>query len=70
MAESSAGFVSARTASFACDRRGHFAVDRLMMAGGPTDGVAIWRPDVGLSRVYGQLGFGYAHNAVSRGQPS
>ncbi len=40
-----------------------FSVDRLMMAGGPIDGVAIWRPDVGVSRVYGQLGFGYANNA-------
>jgi len=40
-----------------------FAVDRLMIAGGPVDGVAIWRPDVGVSRIYGQLGFGYANNA-------
>jgi OmpA-OmpF porin, OOP family len=40
-----------------------FSVDRLMMAGGPVDGVAIWRPDVGVSRVYGQIGLGYAHNA-------
>ncbi len=39
-----------------------FAVDRLMIAGGPVDGVAIWRPDVGVSRIYGQLGFGYANN--------
>jgi OmpA-OmpF porin, OOP family len=40
-----------------------FSLDRLMIAGGPVDGVAIWRPDVGVSRIYGQVGFGYAHNA-------
>lgn len=40
-----------------------FSVDRLMMAGGPKDGVAIWRPDVGVSGAYGQLGFGYANKA-------
>ncbi len=39
-----------------------FSVDRLMMAGGPTDGVAIWRPNVGTSGFYGQIGFGYANN--------
>ncbi|MBK9258755.1 MAG: hypothetical protein IPM54_02845 [Polyangiaceae bacterium] len=40
-----------------------FSLDRLMIAGGPIDGVAIWRPDVGVSRVYGQVGFGYSNNA-------
>lgn len=39
-----------------------FSVDRLMMAGGPTDGLAIWRPNVGTSGFYGQIGFGYANN--------
>lgn len=44
-----------------------FSVDRLVIAGGPMDGVAIWRPDAGVSRVYGQIGFGYANNAFRAG---
>jgi len=42
-----------------------FAVDRLVMAGAPGDGVAIWRPDVAdQTRVFGQLGLGFSVNPL------
>jgi hypothetical protein len=40
-----------------------FAVDRLVMAGGPDDGIGVWRPDVARdTRFFGQLGLGFALN--------
>src|SRR5689334_3254262 len=42
-----------------------FAVDRLIMAGAPGDGIAVWRPDVAeKSRFFGQLGLGLAVNPL------
>jgi OOP family OmpA-OmpF porin len=42
-----------------------FSVDRLLMAGAPDDGIAVWRPDVGRdTRFFGQLGIGYALNPL------
>lgn len=40
-----------------------FTVDRLVMAGGPDDGIGVWRPDVARdTRFFGQLGLGFALN--------
>jgi outer membrane protein OmpA-like peptidoglycan-associated protein len=42
-----------------------FAVDRLVMAGAPGDGIAVWRPEVSKeTRLFGQLGVGVAANAL------
>jgi outer membrane protein OmpA-like peptidoglycan-associated protein len=42
-----------------------FAVDRLMMAGAPGDGIAVWRPDVAeKTRFFGQLGLGITANPL------
>ncbi|MFO0760446.1 MAG: OmpA family protein [Byssovorax sp.] len=42
-----------------------FSVDRLLMAGAPDDGIAVWRPEVGRdTRFFGQLGLGYALNPL------
>jgi OOP family OmpA-OmpF porin len=36
-----------------------FAVNRLIIAGAPDDGIAVWRPDVAAKpRFFGQLGLG------------
>src|SRR5262245_53355008 len=44
-----------------------FTVDRLVMAGAPGDGFAIWRPDVAeKTRFFGQLGLGYALNPLRK----
>jgi OmpA-OmpF porin, OOP family len=40
-----------------------FTVDRLVMAGGPDDGIGVWRPDVAKdTRFFGQVGLGFALN--------
>jgi len=40
-----------------------FYLDRLYMAGGPADGIGVWRPEVGdKTRFFGQLGLGFALN--------
>jgi outer membrane protein OmpA-like peptidoglycan-associated protein len=40
-----------------------FAVDRLVMAGAPGDGIGIWRPDLAdRTRLFGQLGIGFSLN--------
>ncbi len=42
-----------------------FSVDRLIMAGAPDDGIAVWRPEVGRdTRFFGQIGLGYALNPL------
>jgi OOP family OmpA-OmpF porin len=42
-----------------------FAVDRLVMAGAPGDGIAVWRPDVSdKTRFFGQLGLGLSVNPL------
>jgi hypothetical protein len=42
-----------------------FAVDRLVMAGAPSDGIAVWRPDLAdQTRFFGQLGMGLAWNPL------
>jgi OmpA-OmpF porin, OOP family len=42
-----------------------FAVDRLVMAGAPGDGIAVWRPDLSdKTRFFGQLGLGLAVNPL------
>ena len=42
-----------------------FVVDRLVMAGAPDDGIAVWRPDVAVqTRFFGQLGLGVAWNPL------
>jgi len=42
-----------------------FAVDRLVMAGAPGDGIAIWRPDMAApTRVFAQLGLGFSWNPL------
>jgi outer membrane protein OmpA-like peptidoglycan-associated protein len=42
-----------------------FAVDRLVMAGAPGDGIAVWRPEMSAeTRFFGQLGLGYALNPL------
>src|SRR5262245_32088018 len=42
-----------------------FAVDRLIMAGAPGDGIAVWRPEVSeKTRFFGQLGFGLSANPL------
>lgn len=37
-----------------------FYLDRLQIAGAPADGLAIWRPEIGETRFYGQFGLGYS----------
>jgi outer membrane protein OmpA-like peptidoglycan-associated protein len=37
-----------------------FYLDRLQIGGAPADGIAVWRPEIGQTRFYGQLGFGYS----------
>ncbi len=40
-----------------------FYLDRLFVAGGPTDGIGIWRPEVSEKvRFFGQLGVGFSLN--------
>ena len=40
-----------------------FTLDRLVMAGGPDDGIGIWRPEVARStRFFAQVGLGFALN--------
>jgi OmpA-OmpF porin, OOP family len=42
-----------------------FAVDRLVMAGAPGDGIAVWRPDMAdKTRFFGQLGLGLSVNPL------
>ena len=42
-----------------------FTVDRLVMAGAPGDGFAVWRPDMSeKTRFFGQLGLGLAVNPL------
>ena len=41
-----------------------FYLDRLQIAGGPTDGTAVWRPVFGPTRLFGQLAFGYARDPL------
>lgn len=41
-----------------------FYLDRLQIAGAPSDGVAIFRPEVGKTRLFGQLAFGYSLNPL------
>jgi outer membrane protein OmpA-like peptidoglycan-associated protein len=42
-----------------------FAVDRLIIAGAPGDGIAVWRPDVAeKTRFFGQLGLGLSVNPL------
>ncbi|MEP7124056.1 MAG: hypothetical protein ABJE95_24225 [Byssovorax sp.] len=42
-----------------------FTVDRLVMAGGPDDGIGVWRPDVAHDpRFFGQVGLGFALNPL------
>ena len=41
-----------------------FYLDRLQMAGGPNDGVAVWRPVFGPTRLFGQLALGYARDPL------
>jgi outer membrane protein OmpA-like peptidoglycan-associated protein len=37
-----------------------FYLDRLQIAGAPADGLGVWRPEIGTTRLYGQFGLGYA----------
>lgn len=41
-----------------------FYLDRLQVAGAPGDGLGVWRPEIGPSRLFGQIAFGYAHNPL------
>jgi OmpA-OmpF porin, OOP family len=41
-----------------------FYLDRLQIAGAPDDGLAVWRPVVGPTRFFAQLGAGYARNPL------
>lgn len=42
-----------------------FTVDRLPMAGAPSDGIAVWRPEMAdKTRFFGQLGLGLAINPL------
>ncbi|XXT19135.1 kelch repeat-containing protein [Sorangium sp. So ce429] len=41
-----------------------FYLDRLQVAGAPDDGIAIWRPSIGPTRLFAQLTVNYAHNAL------
>jgi len=41
-----------------------FYLDRLLIAGGPQDGLAIWRPEAGTTRFFGQFGLGYSLNPL------
>jgi len=42
-----------------------FYLDRLMMAGAPDDGIAVWRPQMGeKTRFFGQLGMGFSLNPL------
>jgi len=41
-----------------------FYLDRLQIAGAPGDGVAIWRPDAGPTRFFGQFGLGFSLNPL------
>jgi outer membrane protein OmpA-like peptidoglycan-associated protein len=52
--------LSPRTASA---QNANFYLDRLVVAGGPDDGVGVWRPQVSNKlRFYGQFGLGFALN--------
>jgi outer membrane protein OmpA-like peptidoglycan-associated protein len=37
-----------------------FYLDRLQIGGAPADGIAVWRPEIGQTRFYGQFGLGYS----------
>ncbi len=41
-----------------------FYLDRLLLAGAPEDGLAVFRPHIGPTRLYGQLALGYAANSL------
>ncbi len=41
-----------------------FYLDRLQIAGAPADGLAIWRPELGQTRLYGQFGLGFSLNPL------
>ena len=41
-----------------------FYLDRLQIAGAPADGLAIWRPEIGQTRLYGQFGLGFSLNPL------
>jgi len=57
LAASSVGLVS----TLASAQTATFTVDRLVMAGGPDDGIGVWRPDVAKdTRFFGQIGLGFA----------
>ena len=41
-----------------------FYLDRLQIGGAPGDGLAVWRPDIGQTRIYGQFGLGFSLNPL------
>ncbi|WP_437937377.1 kelch repeat-containing protein [Sorangium sp. So ce341] len=41
-----------------------FYLDRLQVAGAPDDGMAVWRPAIGPTRLFAQATVNYAHNAL------
>lgn len=41
-----------------------FYLDRLLIAGAPEDGLAVFRPHIGPTRLYGQLALGYAAKSL------
>jgi OmpA-OmpF porin, OOP family len=41
-----------------------FYLDRLQIAGAPGDGLALWRPEIGPTRLYGQLALGSSRNPL------
>jgi OmpA-OmpF porin, OOP family len=41
-----------------------FYLDRLRMAGAPDDGIGVWRPQIGGTRFFGQLGLGLSINPL------
>jgi outer membrane protein OmpA-like peptidoglycan-associated protein len=41
-----------------------FYLDRLLLAGAPEDGLAVFRPHIGPTRLYGQIALGYAANSL------
>lgn len=41
-----------------------FYLDRLVVAGGPSDGTAVWRPVFGPTQLFGQVALGYARDPL------
>ncbi|MDC3985664.1 OmpA family protein [Polyangium jinanense] len=41
-----------------------FYLDRLQIGGAPADGLGIWRPEIGQTRLYGQFGLGFSLNPL------